>query len=73
MSVDYAPLLIGAVVVVGAVVVLAYLRRLKRAAVEMLQAAREMEASMESLKATAAAQEPPERNDGGPGGPTPPF
>ncbi len=58
MSVDYAPLLILAVVVVGGIVVFAYLRRLKRAAVQALEAARQVQASMESYRATMGIDQP---------------
>lgn len=58
MTVEYAPLLILAVVVVGGVVVFGYLRRLKRAAVQALEAARRVEASIASYEAGAGADQP---------------
>lgn len=57
-------LIILGAALIGAVVVFVYLRRLKRAAVHALEVARGMEASMESLRATAATIAPPEPADG---------
>ncbi len=56
---DSAALLILAVALAGAVVIFAYLRRLKRAAVQMLETARRVQASMESFRATTATTDPP--------------
>ena len=55
---DSAALVILAVALAGAVVIFAYLRRLKRAAVQMLETARRVEASMESFRATTATADP---------------
>ncbi len=61
---DYAPLLILAVAVVGGIVVFVYLRRLKQAAVQALEVARTLQASMESFRATTAGdQASPQRDD----------
>lgn len=74
---DWAPLVILAVVLVGAVVVGRYLAKLKRAAVQALEEVRKMEAQVQSLQAKTAAargapdeslrqpaQEPAEHGDG---------
>ena len=52
---DWAPLVILAVVLVGAVVVARYLAKLKRAAVQALEEVRKMEAQVQSLQAKTAA------------------
>ena len=66
MTVEYAALLILAVAVAGCIVLFGYLRRLKRAALAALEAARRVEASMESFRATTAAQEQAAPRDDGP-------
>ncbi len=68
MSVDSVPLLILAVVVVGGIVVFAYLRRLKRAAVQALEAARQVQASMESYRASMGLDQPQPTGDDKPRG-----
>lgn len=60
---DYAPLLILAVVVVGGMVVFVYLRRLKLAAVRALEAARRVEADMESFRASTGIDQAPPKGD----------
>lgn len=65
---EYGTLIILGAALIGAAVVFAYLRRLKRAAVHALEVARRMEASMESLRATTAAIAPPEQADDDRGG-----
>lgn len=57
---DDAALVILAVALAGAVVVFVYLRRLKRAAVQMLETARRVEANMESFRATTGTNRLPE-------------
>ena len=47
---DYVPLLFLGLVVVGGAIVLRSLITLKKAAVEALEAARELESSLESLR-----------------------
>lgn len=54
-SMDYVPLLLLAVVLVGAAVVAHYLSRLKRAAVQALVEVRRMEAQVQSLQAKVAS------------------
>ena len=56
---EYAPLIILAVVVVGGAVLFGYLRKLKQAALQALEAARQVEASMESYRKTTGAAPPP--------------
>lgn len=50
---DYVPLLFLGLVVVGGAIVLRSLIRLKKAAVEALEAARQLESSLESLRKQA--------------------
>ena len=59
---DYVPLLFLGLVVVGGAIVLRSLIRLKKAAVEALEAARQLESSLESLRkqAPGGATAPPE-------------
>lgn len=50
---DYVPLLFLGLVVVGGAIVLRSLIRLKKAAVQALEAARQLESSLESLRKQA--------------------
>ena len=54
---DYVPLLFLGLVVVGGAIVLRSLIRLKKAAVEALEAARQLESSLESLRKQAPGGE----------------
>lgn len=56
-TMDYVPLLFLGLVVVGGAIVLRSLIRLKKAAVEALEAARELESSLESLRKHAPGGE----------------
>ena len=67
---DYLPLALFAIVLVGALIVLRYLVRLKKAAVRTLEEVRRLDAQLQSLKSRdlAGAEEPPAHPDGPPPG-----
>lgn len=58
---DYLPLALFAIVLVGALIVLRYLVRLKQAAVRTLEEVRRLDAQLQSLKSrdSAGGDEPP--------------
>lgn len=60
---DYAPLVLLAVVAVGAAVLFRYMSRLKRSALQALEQARSLDTQVKSWQAQAAR--------GGPDGPSP--
>lgn len=65
---DYLPLALFAIVLVGALIVLRYLVRLKKAAVRTLEEVRRVDAQLQSLRSryAAGAEEPPAHPDGPP-------
>ncbi len=60
---DYVPLLLLGLVVVGGAIVLRSMIRLKRAAVEALVAARQLDDQLQSLRIRNEHQTPPAPND----------
>jgi hypothetical protein len=60
---DYVPLLLLGLVVVGGAIVLRSMIRLKRAAVEALVAARQLDDQLQSLRIRNEHQAPPAPND----------
>lgn len=67
---DYLPLALFAIVLVGALIVLRYLVRLKQAAVRTLEEVRRLDAQLQSLRSrdSPGGEEPPAHPDGPPPG-----